>query len=538
MNTVHLRNYLFSGFYATKALIREHFIIMSMLLLVSGYFFAFSVRLQALEPYAYAAGIEGYYDFSRLFALAAGKALPDFGRYHPNHPLGQALAGVVFDRFGISVLTWMYAINVVSALCAGYLIYVLCISLKLGKFKANLSAAIFFSTHFVALASLSGEWHMPAVALNIAGMHRLVCFFMHNKRRYLYQASILMVIGGCYHINAAFVLMYVGVVLLFVRPLWKYPVEMLTAFTIVSVPVIFVYLLIPMKLYNLTTGTKFLDFFLAYSKLNPTPYEGIGWILMAFKTLFHGFIFIFPGLQYLPIFVLVFSLIMVSVMVSFARSQILAPIRWLFLFLAVGWLLGPRLINSRPDALNGWLFILPYLSIMIVVGACNISKHLRIPLAIIAVMFFTWNFLHWTLPNHEKRSDEVFLLSAPALQDPKIPIGFVIYLPPFSFPEIWHAGSVLNLRFQETFFPCCGERGFNRRLLNWLHDNPKAIVVTDDHFEELEAFLNAKGLRPNRIVDRTADWPANLTPATVYIPLQAPLRLHKRIVAWRLESPR
>lgn len=515
-----------------KTCLLRHYPVFLLLLLVASVIISFPLQLQALEPYAYAAGIEGYYDFSRLFSLAAGEQFPDFGRYHPNHPIGHALAGVAFDVLGVPALTWMRAINGVAALSVGFFLYLLSLALRLDRFKATLTVAVFYSTHFTALATLSGEWHMPALALNIIGVYRLV-FYVENKRpRYLYEATAWMTLGACYHMNASFIMVYLGLMLLVVRPPWKYPIEMLIAALIFIIPILVVYVLAPVFLFKFSSFKEFANLFLVYTKLNPTPYAGLDWMVTALKTFCHGFLFIFPGMQYLTVYMVIFFCLFLLALMGFVRSSMAASFRWLFFILPFAWLFGPRLINSRPDALNGWLFIVPYLSIVIVAGFCSLNERLRIPVAVIAACLFAWNFFHWTLPNASKTSGDIFLLTDAQLTDETAPIGFVVHSPPVSFPEIWYAGSKLNLRKQATFFPCCGEKAYRENVIKWLKEKDRAFLVSDDQFGEIQTLLHENRIPIRRVAERNARWLLGLTPSTVYIPLKNPLRRRKKILIW------
>lgn len=516
-----------------KKFFTEHYIPIFILSSVALLTVSFPLRLQALEPYVYAAGIEKYYNFSSMFSLAAGYQLPDFGRYHPNHPIGQALAGLAFDYLGISALTWMRAINAIAALCTGYFLYFLCLALRLEKFIASTALALFHATHFAALATFSGEWHIPALAFNIAGAYRLVFYFEENKARHLYTAAGLMAMGSCYHLNASFMLICFGVMLLCVRPLWRYPKEIGISAIIVTVPIIVVYFLIPMFLFDLSSARKFLDFFLVYTKLHATPYKGMDWFGMAITTFCHGFVFIFPGMKFTLASILTFMVLFSATIFSFARTSVISPFRWLLVALPFAWLIGPRLISSRPDALNGWLFCVPYLCIIIVAGAYHWNMRLRYPLILLVFGTFVWNFSHWIYPNASRSQREMFFFQLPESEPKTTPIAFIIHQPPFSFPELWHAGSVLGFRKQSTFFPCCGEKNYLDNLAEWIKSNPNGIIVSDNNFSQLEHFFKEVKNNYRRIVDQTADWPGSLTPATVFIPLKNPLQLRKHLVIWK-----
>src|SRR5687767_10276803 len=100
-------------------LIRDHKWILLILFVAAALFVAFPLQLQSMEAYSYAASIEKYYNIATTFALTQGEYLPDFGRYHPNHPLGHVLAGLAYDWLKIPALDWMRFTNIVSTLAAG-----------------------------------------------------------------------------------------------------------------------------------------------------------------------------------------------------------------------------------------------------------------------------------------------------------------------------------------------------------------------------------------------------------------------------------
>jgi hypothetical protein len=493
----------------------------------------FPLTLQALEPYAYAAGIEGYYDFSSLFSLAAGKQFPDFARYHPNHPLGQTLAGLAYDLFHIPVLAWMQGINTLAGLSAGYFLYRFALSLRLTIWQATLAVALFTATHCYSLATLSGEWHMPAVALNLAGMWRLAIYLEREKSQHLFEAACLLPLAVSYHLNAFFILLPVGTMLLLARPRHKSSLILLAAATLSFSIIVIVYLVVPLILFEIPSFSEFLDFFFVYKELNAPPYSGLTWISISLQTFLHGFIFIYPGMPFLPVLVPFILVLLFFALMGLLQTNVSLAWRWLLAFIPAYWFIGHAFFGVRPDALNGWLFAFPYLSVVLVAGICQFHRILLPVLGVLVGIAFVWNIFQWRLPNYLQSPQEVFLFYPPELLSTDTPLAFVVYTPPLSFPEIWHAGSVLGFRNQQAYFPCCRDRDFKTRLTDWTSKNPNGIIISDGKFGEIEQFLYSINWKIQRLTDRTARWSADLTPSTVYIPLSKPLRLRKRIVSWR-----
>jgi hypothetical protein len=496
-------------------------------------FFFLPLQLQALEPYAYAAGIEKYYDFSTLFSLASGTSLPDFGRYHPNHPLGHALAGVIYDWLGIPALSWMKGINGISGLVSGFFLYVIILETQISKKIATLTVALYMSTHFAWLAIFSGEWHMPALALSLAGIWRAMIYIRWGNSHHLYQAAVLIGLAACYHMNSFFFTIPLGSILLFIRPWRERWREILIAGMILGALLLTCYVIIPCILFGFSSPDDFFRTFFIYKGLRPTPYAGFEWLQIALRTLFHGFAFLYAGMPYIDIFAFAFVISFLSLLVKFCISDVMRPMKIMLVVMTVFWLTGHWLFGVRPDALNGWLFAAPFLCLIIVKAMIDFHPRIIIIAAALPVALCGWNLKHWLLPNAMKKPNEVFLFQLPVTEPVTTPVGFIVHQPPFSFAEIWHAGSQLGYKNQKTFFPCCGERGFQDRLISWLRMHKRALLVSDGNFAQIEELMKSQGLRYERLLDQIANWPASMTPATVYLPLKAPLQLRKRIVIWR-----
>jgi 4-amino-4-deoxy-L-arabinose transferase len=510
--------------------ISNHRLIVFLLAAAAFLFFAFPLQLQSMEAYAYAAAIEKYYNIADTFALAQGEYLPDFGRYHPNHPIGHLLAGLMFDWLGIPALTWMRLTNVTSTLAAGLFLYSLALQLKFSKYAAVNSVALFLTTHVTLFAVYSGEWHMPSLAMALAGTAQLLSYVQQEAKRNLYFGALLFFLAVSYHTAALSLAVCLGVaMLLTLRECWR-PIA--TAATIAGIGVILIYFVIPIYLFRFQSASDFAKVFLIYRYLDNTHHGIIAWILIAVQTLFHSFLFIPAALPAMSWFVFPFLAGFGVAAWHFFRSQLAGFVKLLFLFMLVGWPSAMAIAGSRPNGLNGWIFMAPILCLMVAKALDRFHHPRSLAVALLPATLLAWNMKHAILPNHFAKREDIFLFQVPETVLPQTPVAFVVNELVTSMSEIWNAGSILDFRTQTVFYPCCGEDAFALRLRRWLAEYPGGIVVSDYAPEQMERLLMSLGLSYVRWQDRTVVWPAALLPATLYYKRDPGYEYRKRLIVW------
>lgn len=511
-------------------IVRDH----KQLILVLGgalvLFVAFPFQLQSMEAYSYAAGIEKYYNIANTFALSQGEYLPDFGRYHPNHPLGHVLAAFAYDWLKIPALNWMRFTNIVSTLAAALFVYLLALQARLGKGTAITATTLFLVTHSALFAVFSGEWHMPALALSLAGTWKVLFFALNGTRKELYRGALLLCIAVCYHTAALSYSVCLIVLLAFVRKdQWR---QLLIVYAAALSVIILVYFVIPFFVLHFEKPSDFLRTFFMYAHLEHTRFSGLAWLVAVTQTLFHCFIFLPATIPLMKWLAIPFFLGIGIACWRFFRSNVDIPIKVFFVFMLFGWPTALAIVGSRANAINGWISMLPLLCLVAALALYNPNKRLVIMAAIVPVCLLAWNFYHLTLPNHFYKREDVYLFKLPENMPKSTPIVFIVNELVVTINEIWYAGSELDYRNQNVFYPCCGEESYLFRLRRWLRANPGAVIFSDGAPEIIETFLQRERLNYVRWLDRRVTWPASLLPATLYFIRDPGYQYQKRLIAW------
>lgn len=485
-----------------------------------------------MEAYAYAASIEKYYSLSSTFALAQGKTLPDFGRYHPNHPLGHLLTGFAFDFLKIPALGFMRFINIAGALCAGFFLYLVSLQLRLTRNAAAIAAAFFLASHAGLLAVLSGEWHMPPTALGLAALWQAIKYIENGLNAHLRMTALLLSIGVCYNISAAAFAIPIAGVLCFVRPLRERWRELALAGFIGAFPICVVYFVIPPVLFGFRSLEDFLRTFLIYTHLKHVRYTFFAWPVMAIRALFNAFVTSPVDLTIHLICVGLFFSTILTVGWKFSRSGLERPVKILLIAIPAWWFLAQWIVGARAEGINAWLTPLPILCLIIIKVFSEFRKWHIFFMASLPLLTLTWNLWCLVIPNSLYDSNQIFLFNPPQNISKATPVAFVVGNLVVTMPEIWRAGSELGFRNQELFYPCCGEDNYQIRLKKWLRTHPDAIIVSDFAPEWTESLLRANNFHHLRWSNRQESWPVKLLPATLFVVHEPGYRYRKSLTVW------
>lgn len=512
--------------------LRNHRLLAIVLLSAVAIYVLFPLQLQSGEPYNYASAIEKYYRNSLGFSLAQGNYLPDFGRYHPNHPLGHAIAGWAFDWLKIPAMSWIRLVNTIGSLAAAIFFYIILLRLQFSKSMAVVAVAFFMATYVALFTVLSGEWHIPALALSLAGIWQVFIYIEEGTKRSLYRASFLLALATSYHLVALFYLVPIGLVLLFVRPIkdrWR---ELLIAGFGFLLLVLSVYVLVPVLLFQLYSAEDFLRTFFVYKYLTHVRYSGFEWIIAAARTIFHT-CFYTPGkLKGIDYFVAFFFVSLFFAYWKFYRSGIRRSIKAIILLTPIWWVFTHLLTGARPDGLLGWMFVLPFICLILVSAFANLHPRAIRFLVFLPILTLVWNLMLAILPNSFSKRENIFYFNIPERIPKTTPVAFVVSNPLLMENEIWYAGSELGMRNQMHFMPCCGENNYYSRLKHWAHANPGFILVADGRHTAMENFLQTEGLNYKRWTDRRGDWPSSLVPMTLNVQRNAPSKYEKTLTIW------
>ncbi len=502
------------------------------------FYLCFPLQFQAPEPYNYATAIEGYFRNSVGFELAQGQMLPDFGRYHPNHPLGHLLAGWAFDWLKVPALSWMRFANILGALLAGLFLYQISRHFQFAKNISALAVALFLSTHIGMFTVLSGEWHIPAIALSLAGIGQIFSYIDAGEVKYLRRGSLLFAVASCYHLWAIFYLIPIGMVLLFVRPIKKSWRELLSVGLMIFLLLFVVYVIVPFVLFRFRSSEEFLRTFLVYKYLNHVRYDGVEWLIMTARAILHTFMYTPVRFQGTDSVVVLFFIAQAFTFWKFYKSERPAPKKAIIMLIPIWWPIMQLVTGARPDGLLGWLFAWPFVSLIIIKAISDLHRRAKYFCAGLTVFVFSFNFAFAYYPNSQSKSENVFYFNLPQQIPATTPVAFVISQPLLMMGEIWYAGSKLGYRNQMHFMPCCGENNYLGHLKRWANDHPGFVLVTDGRQEALENFIRGQGLNYELWSDRQGDWPSSLIQTTLYIQHKAPNFYPKRLTIWVPENRR
>ncbi|AFM12267.1 hypothetical protein [Turneriella parva] len=518
------------------SVVRDHRHLTIVLAIVLALYLAFPLQLQSIEPYNYAAAIERYYKDSIGFSLAQGENLPDFGRYHPNHPLGHVLAGWAYDWLHIPAMAWMRFMNMTASLVGSLFFYLILLQLRFSRGLSATTVALFLSTYCGLFTIFSGEWHMPALALSLGGVWQAFTYVVEGRKRNLYAAALLMAFGASYHLGASYFMIPVGIVLLFVRPIHERWREILIAGLLIFIILLLVYFVIPFILFGFRSAEEFLRTFLIYKYLPITRYEGFVWLSVAARTLLQSVIFTPAGFKGTELYAGLLILIICLAFSRFYRAQIQRHLKAIILLMPGPWIALYVAFSARPDALLGWLFLLPFFILVAVKAIADLHRRAKTYLSFIPGCLLICNLVFALLPNSLQRRDNIFFFGLPPAAPTSVPVAFVENSPVFTDPEIWFAGSELGFRNQMHFFPCCGENNYFSRLKNWTRKNPGFVLVSDGNEFGLENLLRSEGLHYVRWIDRRAKWPLDLVPSTLYVQHIASPWNEKKLIIWVPEN--
>lgn len=514
------------------AVMRENHLLILVLLAALCFYLSFPLQYQAPEPYNYATAIEGYFRNSFGFELAQGQNLPDFGRYHPNHPLGHVLAGWAYDWLRIPALSWMRFVNILGALFAGLFLYQISRHFHFARSISALAVALFLSTYIGMFTVLSGEWHIPAIALALAGILQVFSYIDICEAKYLYRGSLLLAVAACYHLWTFFYLIPIGFVLLFVRPIKKHWRELLGAGLIIFLNLFVVYIIIPVFLFRFHSSEEFLRTFLVYKYLNHVRYDGVEWLLMTGRAIVHTFIYTPVRFKGTDSLVLTFFIVLAYTYWKFYKDERMVPKKMIIMLIPIWWPIMQVITGARPDGLLGWLFAWPFVCLIIVKAISDFHRRATFFCTGLAVFVFGWNFAFAYYPNSQSKIENVFYFNLPRQIPVTTPVAFVINQPLLTMGDIWYAGSKLGYRNQMHFMPCCGENNYLGHLRRWAPENPGFVLVSDGRREELETFIRAQGRRYRIWSDQQGDWPSSLIQTTLYIQHKAPNLYPKRLTIW------
>ncbi len=510
----------------------------------------FPLKMQAIESYNYAAGAEGIYSLASTFQSSQPDIkLPDFSRYHPNHPILHALAGFIFDRTKIPTLTIFKAVNFLSSLVALAIFYLLCLKLwerrgRVGKaalVAATAATSVMAASHAFWMAALSGEVHLAALACFLGAVYFLVCYLSVGEKhgdKYLIWAAVCAAVALALHLVVAFVLPMAIAVLWEQR--WRKQWKLyLVAGLIIALVAGLIYGVLLIYVLGIDSFRQYYGTIFVYKFLRHVRYEGLEWYWIFIKSWAHVIIYGFSSWG--AILQVLFAGLYLAGFAAILKSTLMKPIKMLLVLWPACYLGMHLLFNTRADGINYWHFALP--GTFIAVGYAFHALHrrglLRLLIYATPAAVFAANFSGAVFPNTSLKEKDYLYIQDPArmlkesgraiqvLPDHKVAV--LTKDPVLTFPEIYRLASEFGFRNQELFIFCCGKTGYVEPLRNWIATHNSFFLVVDEHTAEIGQMLTDAHKKFIVLQEVSGEIQHNWLAASIYFQRPADYRIFKNI---------
>ena len=503
-----------------------------------------------MESYAYAAAAEGYYNLSTTFAIMQpGVALPDIANYHPNHPLGHMITRALHQWTLVGAFTIFRVTNFIAALLVLFLFYQCAFFLLRRVFPAIAASTLFIFTYVVWGSALSGEVQLPALSLQLAATYFLLLYLARPAEsiapdkipvadpRHLWYAGFFFVWAMAFHLSTILWIIPAAVSTLLhsaKKTQWKLYAK-LTAF--ISIGFIFFYVILVVAMLKIDSTELYWRTAQMYRYIYHENFPFSKWLAITGQTFLKSIAFndgIWGNLSKI-----LTAIIVLTGYFTLARSSTPSAIKY-FLILCPAIHLPVLIIaRFRPDAMNGWLFVIPPLFVAAGYAFRIMGIYLRNRFIIFAFILLPvgTNFYFAFLP--QKAIESAYHLRASDFNavSAKSPIGFYVTDPVLTFAEIWAAGSLFGQRNQTVFLPCCGERDTASRIQTWINaHNESLILITDERSGNLETILAAQK-RPFTLLRETQtqlkpEW----LPSSIFFTREPGYIINKNIRIFKIEA--
>lgn len=490
----------------------------------------FPLKNQAIEPYAYAAAAEGYYDLSQTFGAATGNAdLRDISRYHPNHPLPHYFASLFFGAFGVSALSLLKALNLFGALLSICFFYFLALRLLESRAVTVAATLLLVFSYAFWLSALSGETQMFSLALMTGALYSVVLYLAPpHSPRYLLAAATLYVLAGAFHLFSFVLIFPAGIAVLITRR-GNHPWRLYLATAgIVLLGYAFFYGLLLVKILSVQGWAEYTGTLFIYRNILLRHYPFMEWAGLFYKTALRSWVYADGVWGFIPKAALI--VLLFRGYAALARSTLSLPVKFLF----IGWPLlqiGIQLlVYGRPEGINFWLFLFPAFFIAIAFALSNLAEILRTGMlsAGMVVLLMGVNFFTGIWPNNRLQVQDYAYLDKPDM-NPETPVAIVVHEPVLTFPEIWTLGSGHNFRNQKIFLPCCGQKDTEQKLVLWLRQQSAFLLLTDENSDATLKLLDREKIPATRLQNREGEIAASGVPSSLYLDLPAGYKYRKAL---------
>jgi hypothetical protein len=507
----------------------------------------FPPQIQSVESYGYALAAEGRYDLSSTFTPPVGSTLPNFSRYHPNHPLPHLIAAVLFENSGIPAMSTLRAINLIGAALAICFIFAACYRLT-GSMAVSLATIVTLALINVFwVGATSGEVHMLSLGLLCGGLYYLVRFFAAvGTQREFVTATLFLSASMAFHLYAAFVAIPVAAAIACDRRFAHWiRVRFLVIAGLISFSVfLVVYVAGSSIAWGVSSPSGFWQTFSVYSYLQHVRYTGWEWYLVFLKTLLYAFVAADSALTWG--FSGVVGIVFVLSGLYYTKSATSRSLKVLLLAWPLTYVLVNVLFRGRADGINGWLFSLPPIMLIMNFAFEKLSKRketviyvLLIPMCIGFANFSTVMMPMVSLDRHQKsflpQPGELIAETKGLTRNVHdIPVVFAVNNPLLSFGEIYEM-VWRGYDLKEIVLYCCGKTNSASVMGEALKSKDKFIFITDSVDDRVTPPFANETFAFRNIFDHAGSILKNSIPSSIYYERQPRFPYPKRIRAYLVE---
>jgi hypothetical protein len=465
------------------------------------------------ESYLYAGGIEGFIDISALYNVFLPEIrMPDFGRFHPNHPLPHLLAYWLFsvcNRAGVefSALDILIAVNYIASAVAVFVIF---------RIAVTLTADLLISFFFALLAGFSPVFWFSAVSAETyeVAYCLMAIAFLQMLRPYgserimtTIRKALLFSLAFSFHFGVALFAIPVALwyALAAARQRSIRPILSLALFGVVSCFVfITVYMILFMQTFGITDLGEWWQIFSMQSRI---PMGGQyapdhGGIWHAAETLFaslaNGMLAGNGTFQRIArIHLLIAMLVGAIYVLRLGTRHAFATAQAAWIIVPVGFLL--LVMRSPTNITYSLMLMLPaFLSVLLLVkrtATATVARSIVMGWSLLTAGS-TWGAI--ILPKAGLPEETVYFAARISVNDMRhTPMLALVHNYYGIYPDLYYLGNRHKVRAEKVFFHY--DESFPGRLLAEIRKHKKVQLLTDRLLAREEAWLRSEGVRIEQV---------------------------------------
>ncbi|MBV6494826.1 MAG: hypothetical protein LDLANPLL_02863 [Turneriella sp.] len=527
-----------------KNFLHTHAAFIGVLALFASMLHFFPLKLLSPESYIYAAAIDGYYNLATTFQVFQNDVvLPDFGRYHPNHPLPHLIVGLLHDNYGFSSLALLRYMNAFGAFLTLFFVYSTLKRLFTKGHAAVLATAFIAFSFAFWQEALIGEVHLIAVGLLAAALYCWVLYSEQGskyKRRYLFVAGLSFAVAVSFHLVVAFAALPILLAFFLINYIRKDWLNFFLVVLFITVVFSVVYVVVPIHLFDIRSVHEFISLVSIYTHLPVYYFSGAEWYRVLFSTFAHSFVNGYSSwgaaLGFVCLGLLFWGYIL------FVKKKILLPIKIFVVGLPLIYFAINVLVNGRADGINGWLFCLPSFAIVIATLQERLNEifELRFFILIFLAIVIIVNFSSGFFENSQIQDKEfIFSKDIPEFAREKQntslpPLMAYVANPSLGFVELSTIAEHQPQRSIDIILSWHKKEEGLKKLQSWMSSRKTFFILDDGFTDNIEKLLQSKGRSYTLLFDRKASVPETWVPSSIYFPRKLD-KYAKRVRVWRVE---